>query len=55
MALGDKDKWEFYQDSAGKWRWTRRAPDGKIVGAAWQGYENHQACVANALRNGYKS
>lgn len=54
MTLGDKDKWVFYQDSAGKWHWTRRDPSGKIVGPASEGYENRQACVADAERNGYK-
>lgn len=47
------DKWEFYQDSQGKWRWRRIAPNGRIVGASTEGYSNRQDCIDNARRNGY--
>lgn len=47
------DKWEFYQDALGKWRWRRTAPNGKIVGSSSEGYNNRTDCVANARRNGY--
>jgi uncharacterized protein YegP (UPF0339 family) len=47
------DKWEFYQDAAGKWRWRRTAPNGKIVGASSEGYNNRSDCLDNAKRNGY--
>jgi uncharacterized protein YegP (UPF0339 family) len=47
------DKWDFYKDSNGKWRWRRTAPNGNITGAATQGYANKADCVANARRNGY--
>lgn len=48
------DKWTFYKDNAGKWRWTRTAPNGKIVGSSSQGYTNKSDCIDNARRNGYK-
>ena len=47
------DKWEFYQDPGGYWRWRRFAPNGRVVGAATEGYVNRIDCVANARRNGY--
>lgn len=47
------DKWEFYQDAHGKWRWRRVAPNGKIVGSSSESYNNRADCVANARRNGY--
>jgi uncharacterized protein YegP (UPF0339 family) len=47
------DTWEFYKDNAGEWRWNRKAPNGRTVGAATQGYVNRVDCVANAQRNGY--
>ena len=31
------DKWEFYQESNGDWRWRRTAPNGNIVGASTEG------------------
>ncbi|MGJ1498465.1 YegP family protein [Sphingobacterium spiritivorum] len=51
---GENDKWEFYQDASGKWRWRRTAPNGNIVGASSEGYVNKSDCIDNARRNGYK-
>lgn len=47
------DKWEFYVDDNGKWRWRRTASNGNIVGASTQGYANRPDCVENARRHGY--
>ena len=47
------DKWQFYQDAGGMWRWRRSASNGKIVGSSTEGYHNRSDCVANAVRNGY--
>ena len=47
------DKWEFYQDTAGQWRWRRIAPNGKIVGASSEVFSSKQSCIENAKRNGY--
>lgn len=47
------DKWEFYQDSKDEWRWRRKSPNGKIVGASSEGYKHKSDCIANARRNGY--
>jgi uncharacterized protein YegP (UPF0339 family) len=49
-----EDKWEFYKDAAGQWRWRRTASNGNIVGASAGGYANKSDCVDNARRNGYK-
>ena len=46
------DKWEVYKDTASDWRWRRTASNGRIVGAATEGYTNKSDCVANAKRNG---
>jgi uncharacterized protein YegP (UPF0339 family) len=48
------DKWEFYKDAKGEWRWRRKAPNGETVGASTEGYKNREDCVANAKRNGYR-
>ena len=47
------DKWEFYTDPKGEWRWRRIASNGRIVGASTQGYVNKADCISNAKRNGY--
>lgn len=51
---GEKDVWEFYKDARDKWRWRRIAPNGRIVGAASEGYANKADCLGNARRNGYQ-
>lgn len=48
------DTQEFYTDSESKWRWRRKASNGRIVGASSQGYVNKSDCIDNARRNGYK-
>ena len=52
--LDRKDKWEFYRDKDGDWRWRRTAPNGEIVGASTEGYRNSWDCVMNTVRFGYK-
>lgn len=51
---GSDDKWEFYKDNKDEWRWRRTATNGRIVGAATEGYTSKQNCVDNAIRNGFK-
>lgn len=48
------DRWEFYTDAQGQWRWRRIAVNGRIVGASSQGYTNRADCVENARRHGYR-
>ena len=48
------DKWNFYQDPKKDWRWTRIAPNGKVVGASTEGYKSKHSCEENARRNGWK-
>ncbi len=47
------DKWEFYKDAAGEWRWRCTASNGEIVGASTEGYHNKSDCEDNAHRNGW--
>ncbi|WAG54384.1 DUF1508 domain-containing protein [Clostridium estertheticum] len=46
-------KWEFYKDSADKWRWRKRASNGDIVLSSSQGYVNKADCISNAKTAGY--
>ncbi len=50
---GENDKWEFYKDKRGEHRWRRKASNGKIVGAATEGYSSRGPCTENAERHGY--
>lgn len=49
-----KDKWAFYKDKQGQWRWRRTALNGRIVASSSQGYSNKQYCTENARRCGYE-
>ncbi|MEO1331177.1 MAG: DUF1508 domain-containing protein, partial [Pseudomonadota bacterium] len=44
-----------YQDKREEWRWRRMASNGKIVGAASEGYKAKKDAEANAERQGYKA
>ncbi len=45
-----KDSIEYYQDKRGEWRWRMVDGDGKVVGAACEGYTGRADCEANAKR-----
>lgn len=49
---GNGDRWEFYKDSSGEWRWRRQAANGLIIGAASEGYADKADCIADARSNG---
>jgi len=51
--MGSRDKWEFYLDKSGDWRWRRVATNGRIVGASSEGYKTLTDCEHNARRHGY--
>ena len=47
------DKWEFYQDKKGEWRWRRFAQNGRQVGRSSEGYKSRGDAEANAGRFGW--
>jgi uncharacterized protein YegP (UPF0339 family) len=47
------DRWFFYKDKRKKWRWKRKAPNGRIVEASPQGYSRLIDCEKNAKRSGW--
>ena len=51
--MATTEKWDFYTDNAGKWRWRRTAANGNIIGASTQGYANKSDCIDNARNHGY--
>lgn len=52
MTVTD-DKWKFYADKKGEWKWTRKAGNGEVIGIAHEGYKNIIDCMANAILSGY--
>ena len=47
-------KVEYYQDKKGEWRWRRYSSNGRITGAASEGYNARKDCEKNANRDGSK-
>ena len=47
---GKKETIEYYQDKRGEWRWRMLDGDGKVVGAACEGYNARDDCEKNAKR-----
>jgi uncharacterized protein YegP (UPF0339 family) len=45
-----KDSFEVYQDKREEWRWRQMSADGKVVGAATEGYKAKSDCEANMKR-----
>lgn len=52
--IGAADRWEFYIDRRGDYRWRRVAANGAIVGSSSEGYNHEKNAIANAERNGFK-
>ncbi|MFH0702384.1 MAG: DUF1508 domain-containing protein [bacterium] len=44
------DKFEYYKSSNNEYRWRVSASNGKIIGAASEGYWNKSDCENNAKR-----
>lgn len=48
------DKWEFYTDKKGEWRWRRTCcSNGQVVGSSHEGYVQREDCEENAERHGW--
>jgi len=46
------DKWEFFQDLKGAWRWRRTSADGRAV-TATESYQTRSGAVYDARTRGY--
>ena len=47
------DRWEFYPDRSGKWRWKRiDGYNSKIVATSAEGFVEKDDCMNNANANG---
>jgi hypothetical protein len=47
------DKWEFFQDAGGLWRWRCTPADGHIVLNSPRSHPSRAAAVADAAARGY--
>ncbi len=53
--VGDRDRFEVFQDKRGAYRWRRLDPSGEGVGAASEGYGARADCEANMARGPVKT
>jgi len=49
--FGHLDLVTIIRGADGEWRWKRKSPNGRIVGASTEGYKNFSACRDNLLRS----
>ena len=47
------ERWFFYQDAAGLWKWARLDLVGTVLDHSGSSFETREACVEHAARNGY--
>ena len=47
------ERWFFYQDAAGLWKWARLDIVGTILGHSGGSFETREACVEHARQSGY--
>ena len=48
------ERWFFYQDGAGLWKWARLDILGTVLGHSGGSFETRDACVEHAALNGYE-
>jgi len=47
------ERWFFYQDAAGLWKWARLDIVGTVLGHSGASFETRDACVEHARQSGY--
>lgn len=48
------ERWFFYQDGAGLWKWARLDVLGTVLAHSGSSFETREACVEHAILNGYE-
>ena len=47
------ERWFFYQDAAGLWKWARLDVLGTILAHSGSSFDSRDACVHHARQSGY--
>jgi uncharacterized protein YegP (UPF0339 family) len=53
MDAVESGYWDFYQDSAGYWRWRFACTDFEQVIASAKPHASNDECVQDAIEHGY--
>jgi hypothetical protein len=48
-----RDRWFFYQDTAGLWKWARLDVLGSVLAHSGASFESRDRCVEHARSSGY--
>jgi hypothetical protein len=48
-----RDRWFFYQDAAGLWKWAQLDVLGSVLAYSGASFESRDACVEHARSSGY--
>jgi hypothetical protein len=48
-----RDRWFFYQDTAGLWKWARLDVLGSVLAHSGASFESRDECVEHARSSGY--
>jgi hypothetical protein len=48
------ERWFFYQDIAGLWKWARLDVMGTVLGHSGCSFETRDGCIEHARSNGYE-
>lgn len=47
------DRWFFYQDTSGLWKWARLDVLGNVLGHSGSSFGSRASCVEHARESGY--
>lgn len=50
-----RNRWEFYRDAAGLWRWRCKDVNGEVLFISAEGYARIEAARTCAMRAGWTS
>jgi hypothetical protein len=48
------ERWFFYQDNTGLWKWARLDVLGNVLGHSGMSFESRAACMVHARQCGYE-
>ena len=48
------ERWFFYQDGCGSWKWARLDIFGTVLDHSGSAFPSREACVDDAARRGYR-
>lgn len=54
-GIGSGDRWQFFKNKKGEYRWRRLAANGEIISRSIEGFADRSSAKANARFLGYRN